>query len=59
MNIDHFSHCSDQFNITHNFAKQHVGLFTLNISKVDAFTVEHCLSSINNRAIGRIKNALV
>jgi hypothetical protein len=34
-------------------------LFTLNISKVGAFTVEHCLNSINNRAIGRIKNALV
>ena len=58
MKIDNFSQFSDQFNIIHNYSKQHVGLFTRIISKVGAFTVAKHLNSINNRAIGRIKYAL-
>ena len=52
------SQLSDQFLVISKYEKITNGLFAKIIGKISALTILQCVNFINNKPIGRIKNAL-
>lgn len=54
-----FSQLTDQYMVMKNYAKQTDGLFARIICKISSHTIAQYFNYINNKPIGKVKNALI